>query len=528
MLALDKGIFGYTVPIKVSTTAVDSIVSSTGSLISDLLQILSRRVLSIPGIHAFQENIQDVFQEHNSFVGLNDLTSHQHRWTFYRDNFMLVTPEKSLLGSKYVHHNGERQRKLVKKFGYFIPLLKMLETLIKIPQIQRFIQKDHMSSSEIMKDVCDGHYIKSHELKDGSEIFLQFVMSYDDLELQNLLRSNKTHKLGMFYFTLLNIPPQYRSQLENIFLLAVAKTKDLKHFGLEQILHDFLSSLKLLRDEGVFMVMNGERIRVRGDLIFAVCDTPAAAFSAGFKESSFAFKSCRMCTMTGQQMKDNFFPQNFDLRDWATYEQQCDVLNDPALRRNRGYWSKMYGINRKSVLCELTQFPVTQNILQDPMHCLLEGVCGQEIALFLNWIIYDLGLVSLNWFNDRLQHFKYFGRDSGNRPNDIEKVHITMPNMFLKQKASVILTLTYISPIITGELFTIVDPYYRNFLACMKITIAAFSPCADETMAGELEQLMYSYSSEFPKIYLTMSIKPKMHYMFHLPRQIIQFGPLRH
>ena len=29
-----------------------------------------------------------------------------------------------------------------------------------------------MSSSEIMKDVCDGHYIKFHELKDGSEIFL--------------------------------------------------------------------------------------------------------------------------------------------------------------------------------------------------------------------------------------------------------------------------------------------------------------------------------------------------------------------
>ena len=85
---------------------------------------------------------------------------------------MLVTPEKSLLGIKYVHHNGEGQKKLVKKFGYFIPLLKMLETLIKLPQIQRFIQKDHISSSEIMKDVCDGHYIKPHELKDGSEILI--------------------------------------------------------------------------------------------------------------------------------------------------------------------------------------------------------------------------------------------------------------------------------------------------------------------------------------------------------------------
>ena len=113
-----------------------------------------------------------------------------------------------------------------------------------------------------MKDVCDGCYIKSHELKDGSEIFLQFVMSYDDLELQNALRSSKTHKLGMFYLTLLNIPSQYRSQFQNIFLLAVAKMKDLKQFGLEHLLHDFISSVKLLRDEGVFTVINEERICV--------------------------------------------------------------------------------------------------------------------------------------------------------------------------------------------------------------------------------------------------------------------------
>ena len=70
--------------------------------------------MSISGIHAFQENKKEVFWEHNSFVGLNELTSHQCRCTFYRDNFMLVTPEISLFGSKYVDHNGGGQRKLVK------------------------------------------------------------------------------------------------------------------------------------------------------------------------------------------------------------------------------------------------------------------------------------------------------------------------------------------------------------------------------------------------------------------------------
>ena len=104
-----------------------------------------------------------------------------------------------------------------------------------------------MSKNDFMQDVCDGSYIKSHNLILQGEIFLQFVILYDDLKLQNLLKSNKTHKLGMFYFTLLNIPPHCRSQLNNIFLLAIGRTRDLKQFGLDQILHDFISSVKLLR-----------------------------------------------------------------------------------------------------------------------------------------------------------------------------------------------------------------------------------------------------------------------------------------
>ena len=123
----------------------------------------------------------------------------------------------------------------MKKFGYFIPLLKLLEKLVKIPlpQVEHFILNGHVCNNDFMQDVCDGSYIKSHHLTCQGEIFLQFVISYDDLELQNPNRSNKTHKLGMFYFTLLNIPRQYRSQLNNIFLLGLGRTRDLKQFGLD-------------------------------------------------------------------------------------------------------------------------------------------------------------------------------------------------------------------------------------------------------------------------------------------------------
>ena len=52
----------------------------------------------------------------------------------------------------------------------------MLQTLMKLPQFARFIQTDHVSGSEIMTDVCDGTYIKSHPLTIQGDIFLKFVI----------------------------------------------------------------------------------------------------------------------------------------------------------------------------------------------------------------------------------------------------------------------------------------------------------------------------------------------------------------
>ena len=228
---------------------------------------------------------------------------------------MLVPPEKCLLGSKYIQFKGE-DKKLVKKFGYFIPLTELIGKLLKLPEIVHFVLNDHRSNTDTMKDVCNGSYVHSHTLSGEGNVFLQFVILYDDLELQNPLRANKTHKLAMFYMTLLNIPPKHRSQLNNIFLLALARTKDVKDFGLDQLLGDFVGTVKKLRNGGINMWVHGAGIkRICGDLIFVVCDTPATSFLAGFKESSFAFKSCRMCTCSGQEMKENFVPETFNYVD---------------------------------------------------------------------------------------------------------------------------------------------------------------------------------------------------------------------
>ena len=67
-----------------------------------------------------------------------------------------------------------------------------------------------------MRDVCDGDYIKNHPLNVDMSNFLQLSLSYNDVEIQNPLRASQTYKLAMFYFSILNIPVQFRSKLRTI------------------------------------------------------------------------------------------------------------------------------------------------------------------------------------------------------------------------------------------------------------------------------------------------------------------------
>ncbi len=53
----------------------------------------------------------------------------------------------------------------------------------------------------------------------------------------------------MFYWTLVNIHPAHRSTLHCIQLLAVAKTADIKSYGMDSVLAPMVKDLKTLATE---------------------------------------------------------------------------------------------------------------------------------------------------------------------------------------------------------------------------------------------------------------------------------------
>ena len=67
-------------------------------------------------------------------------------------------------------------------------------------------------------------------------------------------------------------------------MVGIARSKDVKKFGLHDILRDFTATIKELSTNGITIKTGDENIVIKGDLIYAVCDTPVAAVFGGSRK----------------------------------------------------------------------------------------------------------------------------------------------------------------------------------------------------------------------------------------------------
>ena len=75
----------------------------------------------------------------------------------------------------------------------------------------------------------------SADRTDGA-LRLAFILYYDDLEVVNPLGAfHGKHKLGMFYWTLVNESPETRMAFSNLHLMTVALEQDIDYYGIEQV-----------------------------------------------------------------------------------------------------------------------------------------------------------------------------------------------------------------------------------------------------------------------------------------------------
>lgn len=59
----------------------------------------------------------------------------------------------------------------------------------------------------------------------------------------------------------------------------------------------------LLQDDGFPFILNGEVRHIRGTVTIVSADNPASALLGGFKQSASAFRYCRHCTGTDEEIQ---------------------------------------------------------------------------------------------------------------------------------------------------------------------------------------------------------------------------------
>ena len=371
----------------------------------------------------------------------------------------------------------------------------------------------------MLGDFCDGSLFQTHPLFSSDPHALQVIAYYDELEVVNPIGSYiSKHKLGCLFFFLANVRPQFRSTYKAIHLVAVARSQDIKKYGIDDFLTPFVEDLKELYCDGVAVSVLGKDRTFYGGLLAFLADTLAAHELGGFKGSmSFALRICRSCMITSSQLKKCLVESECQLRNAETHFEQCDLLTGPL----QEHYSTTFGINRLSILEEVPGFSVVTGLPHDIMHDLFEGVVPYELKLFIRHCVCSK-YFTIETLNERINAYDF----GNNSPTVIDTRILNNPSMKIRQSASQMMSLSKEFPMLVADMIPEDDPNWYSFLVLLKICSIAVSPvCSYDTIAY-LRVLVEEKLDLFIKLYSDHPVIPKQHYMLHYPSQIARLGPL--
>ena len=333
----------------------------------------------------------------------------------------------------------------------------------------------------------------------------------------------------MAYFTIGDIPPQYRSKLSAIFLVTVAKADFVKRYGLQDVLGDFVRGLDKLNTMGMRVPNLG---LVKGRLLFTMNDNPTAAMLSGMKQSaSFSHKVCRTCEINKEQINTKITLEGLPNRCPEEHLRRCNDLEGDLTPQQRQTFSKHWGINERSILLKLPYLNIPTQFVHDILHVTLEGIFNQHTCLLIEYLCMNK-IFSYKILNQRLASYSYSYLDSTNKPQMLKRINVQGKNS-LKQTAIGTLLLAYILPHIISPRMKMLGLdneaflHYHNYLNLVNIVLLCTSIYIDGNTCGNIEQLIRTYLFKFKMYFPRVALTPKCHYLQHIPMNIKNFGPGR-
>lgn len=286
---------------------------------------------------------------------------------------------------------GRRLRRMKESTGRFVPTRRFLyhdfyDWLGKLygrPDIE--IHLDEYPSTfdqngeppKQMKDVWDGSVLREFKGPDGklfmdkpeSEGRLVFALNMDGFNPSARRRNGRAASISGIYLVCLNLPPEIRYKVENVFLVGIVpgphepSTHQVNHM-LRPLVDDLLS----LWSPGMYLKRTTKypdgRL-VKGALIPVVCDLPAARRVAGLG-GHVCTRFCSECLLNLADINDldtsTWVPRNCD-----DHRRHAAAWRDAPTHEKRNEVFKAYGA-KWSELLRLPYWDPTWFVIIDSMH----------------------------------------------------------------------------------------------------------------------------------------------------------------
>lgn len=365
----------------------------------------------------------------------------------------------------------------------------------------------------IYRDYCCGSNFYEYGLhKFKNAVHVQ--LGIDDVEVCCGLKSKAgTHKITAIYFKILNVPPQFSSKLNQIFLVAVCEVPNWKasENGIDSILEFIVKDFKELEETGISV--NSENIK--GFLRMICFDNLGGNTLYGLKESFSSDFFCRFCEMNLDECQKMVSEDESKLRDIASYEKIIELLNsDPETK-----FEITKGFKDHCLLNEIKYFHILKNKSVDLMHDIMEGIALFFVVGFLKYVTNNF--FTKNEICARVRDFNYGMLNKRNKPS-----HLKLKKSNLNQNASQLYCLVLHLPFIFRDIESEIDINVKKAMASLlQLMQIVFSTELMKSDTDKLKNVITEHHTHYKEAF-NAHLKAKHHLVTHYPNTICEMGPL--
>lgn len=447
-----------------------------------------------------------------------------------------VMPKEQAVGVRWekkkhvIRGKTIRIPRMIQSTLQYVPIMDTLRSLFADEIFRNIYLKynETINNSKLVTDPNSPDYIycnfnsgsafKNNVLFKENPMSIQIQIGCDDFEICSPLQSKSNiYKICGLYFTIQNLPEKYLSKSNNIYLVCLCSSDDLKseHTDFNNIWQLLVNDLEDLETFGIEVPNYGT---LKGTMATTAFDNLGANTSLGYAGFSSEYY-CRNCETPKTLCKQLTSERECTMRTRESYEESLRIISEVS----NVVYRETKGVKFYCELSNLKYFHIIDNPIVDLMHDLNEGLIPKLLEVFFRKFIEE-NIVTQQTLDEITKQYDFGILNGRNIP-----CAINFDKRNLGQNASQSICLIRHLPFILHKFKDNrnMKMTWECLQSLLRISEILYSSQIEEHELKRLEIEISKHLTKFKKI-SRADFSCKQHFLLHYPRIIRTIGPPIH